>query len=189
MPKPTDLLQGTLDLLILKSIAREPLHGWGIAKRIQLHRRPPSGRTLLPAGFRVDRFLATTGLHRRFRSERPGLPFARSIGIHVRPVIQFGGHQQAAGVTLSSDRLEEFRCRFAALAAKRITGEMLHKCVSVDAEVCFGELPDETARDVLSLGPLGHGNPTPLLVFTAGYGRKSETIAWRKAFQSSAFSV
>ena len=36
MPKPSDLLQGTLDLLILKTIAREPLHGWGIAKRIEL---------------------------------------------------------------------------------------------------------------------------------------------------------
>ena len=36
MPKPSDLLQGTLDLLILKTIAREPLHGWGISKRIQL---------------------------------------------------------------------------------------------------------------------------------------------------------
>jgi PadR family transcriptional regulator PadR len=36
MPKPSDLLQGTLDLLILKSLSREPLHGWGIAKRIQL---------------------------------------------------------------------------------------------------------------------------------------------------------
>src|SRR6266851_1046590 len=35
MPKPSDLLQGTLDLLILKTIARKPLHGWGIAKRIQ----------------------------------------------------------------------------------------------------------------------------------------------------------
>jgi|SRR6187401_3347789 len=34
MPKPSDLLQGTLDLLILKSLLREPLHGWGIAKRI-----------------------------------------------------------------------------------------------------------------------------------------------------------
>jgi transcriptional regulator len=34
MPKPSDLLQGTLDLLILKTIAKEPLHGWGIAKRI-----------------------------------------------------------------------------------------------------------------------------------------------------------
>ena len=36
MPKPSDLLQGTLDLLILKSIVREPLHGWAIAKRIQM---------------------------------------------------------------------------------------------------------------------------------------------------------
>jgi len=35
MPKPSDLLQGTVDLLILKTIARKPLHGWGIAKRIQ----------------------------------------------------------------------------------------------------------------------------------------------------------
>jgi transcriptional regulator len=34
MPKPSDLLQGTLDLLILKTITSEPLHGWGIAKRI-----------------------------------------------------------------------------------------------------------------------------------------------------------
>ena len=36
MPKPSDLLQGTLDLLILKTLARDPLHGWAIAKRIQL---------------------------------------------------------------------------------------------------------------------------------------------------------
>jgi transcriptional regulator len=36
MPKPSDLLQGTLDLLILKVIAAGPLHGWAIAKRIQL---------------------------------------------------------------------------------------------------------------------------------------------------------
>jgi len=36
MPKPSDLLQGTLDLLILKTIATEPLHGWAVAKRIQV---------------------------------------------------------------------------------------------------------------------------------------------------------
>ena len=34
MPKPSDLIQGTLDLLILRTLAREPLHGWGVAKRI-----------------------------------------------------------------------------------------------------------------------------------------------------------
>ena len=35
MPQPTDLLQGTLDLLILRTLALEPMHGWGIAQRIQ----------------------------------------------------------------------------------------------------------------------------------------------------------
>ena len=35
MAKSSDLIQGTLDLLILKTLAREPMHGWGIAKRIQ----------------------------------------------------------------------------------------------------------------------------------------------------------
>ena len=35
MGKPIDLLQGTLDLLILKTLAIEPMHGWGISQRIQ----------------------------------------------------------------------------------------------------------------------------------------------------------
>lgn len=35
MGKPTDLLQGTLDLLIMKSVALQPMHGWGIAQRIR----------------------------------------------------------------------------------------------------------------------------------------------------------
>lgn len=34
MARPTDLVQGTLDLLILKTISQEPMHGWAIAKRI-----------------------------------------------------------------------------------------------------------------------------------------------------------
>src|SRR5215472_3415881 len=35
MAKPSDLVQGTLDLLILKTISLEPKHGWAIARRIQ----------------------------------------------------------------------------------------------------------------------------------------------------------
>jgi PadR family transcriptional regulator PadR len=34
-PKSIELLQGTLDLLILKTLAPEPLHGYAIAQRIQ----------------------------------------------------------------------------------------------------------------------------------------------------------
>jgi transcriptional regulator len=36
MTTRTDLLQGSLDLLILKTLDLEPLHGWAISKRIQL---------------------------------------------------------------------------------------------------------------------------------------------------------
>jgi len=35
MPPSSDLLQGTLDMLILKAIANEPQHGWAIGQRIQ----------------------------------------------------------------------------------------------------------------------------------------------------------
>jgi PadR family transcriptional regulator, regulatory protein PadR len=35
MPPSTDVLQGTLDLLILKAASLEPLHGWGLSQRIQ----------------------------------------------------------------------------------------------------------------------------------------------------------
>ncbi len=35
MSKPTDLVQGTLDLLILKVVALRPMHGWAIAQRIR----------------------------------------------------------------------------------------------------------------------------------------------------------
>ena len=43
MSRPSDLVQGTLDLLILKTVALEPRHGWAIAKRI----RQVSGEVLL----------------------------------------------------------------------------------------------------------------------------------------------
>jgi transcriptional regulator len=35
MSKPSDLVQGTLDLLLLKIVALEPLHGWAIAQRLK----------------------------------------------------------------------------------------------------------------------------------------------------------
>ena len=35
MTKPVDLVQGTLDMLILKTVALEPAHGWAIAQRIR----------------------------------------------------------------------------------------------------------------------------------------------------------
>ena len=36
MSKPSDFVQGTLDVLLLKILALEPLHGWAIAVRLKL---------------------------------------------------------------------------------------------------------------------------------------------------------
>ena len=57
MGKPIDLVQGTLDFLILKAIELEPKHGWAIAKRIQQISgdvlKVPQG-SLYPALYRLE---------------------------------------------------------------------------------------------------------------------------------------
>jgi len=56
--KKTDLLQGTLDLLILKCLANEPLHGYGIAQRLLVTSREilqVQQGSLYPALHRLER--------------------------------------------------------------------------------------------------------------------------------------
>jgi PadR family transcriptional regulator PadR len=56
--RPTDLVQGTLDLLIMRTIATEKLHGWAIAQRIQLLSRDVlqvNQGSLYPALQRLER--------------------------------------------------------------------------------------------------------------------------------------
>jgi PadR family transcriptional regulator, regulatory protein PadR len=58
MTKPTDLVQGTLDLLIMRTILTEKLHGWAIAQRIQLLSRDVlqvNQGSLYPALQRLER--------------------------------------------------------------------------------------------------------------------------------------
>src|SRR5687768_15936095 len=64
MGKPTDLVQGTLDFLILRTLELEPKHGWAIAKRIQQISgevlQVPQG-SLYPALYRLERQGFVTG--------------------------------------------------------------------------------------------------------------------------------
>ena len=57
MSKPADLLQGTLEMLILKSISLEPMHGYGILLRIQQlsqERLQIQQGSLYPALYRLE---------------------------------------------------------------------------------------------------------------------------------------
>src|SRR5215510_13619126 len=53
-----ELLQGTLDMLVLKALELEPMHGWGITERIQQWSErvlQPGQGTLYPALYRLER--------------------------------------------------------------------------------------------------------------------------------------
>ena len=57
MSRPSDLVQGTLDLLILKILALEPLHGWAIGQRLRQvsgHVLQVSDGSLYPALKRLE---------------------------------------------------------------------------------------------------------------------------------------
>ena len=58
MSKPTDLVQGTLDMLILKIVALEPLNGWAISQRLKQISRDVLGvsdGSLYPALHKLER--------------------------------------------------------------------------------------------------------------------------------------
>lgn len=57
-PNNADVLQGTLDLLVLKALSLEPMHGWGISQRIQQISRDVlqiNQGSLYPALHRLER--------------------------------------------------------------------------------------------------------------------------------------
>lgn len=77
--------------------------------------------------------------------------------------IAYGGHRQAAGVTLAEKNLEAFARRFDALAAKSLGGEPAAPQVSIDAELGFAEAADFLfLKELELLHPFGPGNPEPV---------------------------
>jgi len=75
---------------------------------------------------------------------------------------RFGGHRQAAGVTLVADKVDLFRARFNAYAAARLTLDDLAPQVEIDAVVEFAEIDERSVSEIFSLAPFGCGNPAPL---------------------------
>jgi len=75
---------------------------------------------------------------------------------------RFGGHRQAAGLTLHSAHLEEFRRRFNDFAGAKLAPEDLRPRFVIDAEASFTDLTEPCIKQVLALGPFGFGNPSPI---------------------------
>ena len=77
---------------------------------------------------------------------------------------RFGGHRQAAGVSMPVDRVSDFRQRLNAYAAERLTPADFRPQLRIDAVVDLKELTTGPAvAEILSMAPFGFGNPAPLL--------------------------
>lgn len=75
---------------------------------------------------------------------------------------RFGGHHMAAGVTMQSSRVDEFRERLCAYAGSRLTAEDMQSTLAIDAAVDTVDIGETLAFEVETLGPFGLGNPTPV---------------------------
>jgi single-stranded-DNA-specific exonuclease len=77
---------------------------------------------------------------------------------------RFGGHRQAAGVSMPSEMVPEFRKRLEAYARQRLTPADFHPRLAIDAVVDLKELTTGPAvAEILGLAPFGFGNPPPVL--------------------------
>ncbi len=74
----------------------------------------------------------------------------------------FGGHKQAAGLTLAPDRIPELRRRVNAHADKVLQPDDLRPRLRIDSSVTFRALTGQVAAEIASLAPFGAGNPCPV---------------------------
>ncbi len=77
---------------------------------------------------------------------------------------RFGGHRQAAGLSLPLSRLDEFRRRINDYAGAFLSPDDFRPVCEIDSAIGFEEITDRTAADTLSLEPFGYGNPAPVFL-------------------------
>jgi single-stranded-DNA-specific exonuclease len=115
--------------------------------------------------------------------------------------IRFGGHKQAAGLTMEAARVPEFRARVNAYADDVLEPDQLRPRLRIDGPLNLRSISSELMRDLDSLGPFGMSNPRPvfhasgveivdgprtlkdrhLKMTFAQDGRRFRAIAWRAA--------
>ena len=115
--------------------------------------------------------------------------------------VKFGGHRQAAGLTMEAARVPEFRQRINAWADEVLEPDQLRPRLRIDAPLSLHGITHDLVRGLDSLGPFGMGNPRPvfhaspveivdgprtlkerhLKMTFSQQGRRFRAIAWRAA--------
>jgi single-stranded-DNA-specific exonuclease len=94
----------------------------------------------------------------------PGFDLLGALHAAAGPLERYGGHSAAAGLTIASARVAEFRSAFEAHAARVLTPDLLEPTERVDAIASGADLALALAEELERLEPCGMGNPAPHLL-------------------------
>jgi single-stranded-DNA-specific exonuclease len=75
---------------------------------------------------------------------------------------KFGGHKQAAGLTLESGRIRELRARVNEYADSRLGPDDLRPRLWIDGSLAFRSINEQVISELATLAPFGAGNPCPI---------------------------
>ena len=75
---------------------------------------------------------------------------------------KFGGHKQAAGLTMASDRVRELRARVNDFADGCLHPDDLRPRIWIDGALGFKAIDEQVASELTALAPFGAGNPRPI---------------------------
>ena len=104
----------------------------------------------------------------------PGFDITAALHNSAALLERFGGHKQAAGLTVKAGRVDQLRDELNRYAAEKLRPEHLSPLLQFDALLEPPEIGMELARQVALLEPFGVGNPRPLFC-----GRGWELSSWR----------
>jgi single-stranded-DNA-specific exonuclease len=91
-----------------------------------------------------------------------GFDMVGALGSCRDILVKYGGHSQAAGLTASVDKLDEFRRRLREVAERDIAPEMLVPAVEIDAELEAQDATMQLLCELSEMEPYGMGNPYPV---------------------------
>lgn len=106
---------------------------------------------------------------------------------------KFGGHEQAAGLTIRNDRMDAFLERFGEIVRDRLKEVETVPELLIDAELHPGDVTLDLIRALSDLAPFGEGNPEPVFRLSGLEIREARTVGkggkhWKLSLSHSSFS-
>lgn len=91
-------------------------------------------------------------------------------------LVQFGGHKQAAGLTIKVENIAKFRLKINKLAEMKLTIDDFKPKIKLDTEIYCEGITEKLLNDLTMLEPFGMGNPKPVFVSSEVLIREAKKI-------------